>query len=330
MHLILLYSVYTELTIITGLTWRANPCSQEQAFEAMRASLARGANFWNGGTFYGVPEYNSLVLLERYFEKYPEDADKVVLSIKGGVGETGRKPDGSAEGIRKSMDGALAQLKGRKKIDVFECARRDQNVDMKETFDELQKYIDEGKLGGISLSEVRAETIHEAVKKAKKIEACEVELSLFSTEVLENGVAAACAQYNIPLVAYSPLGRGMLTGQIRKYEDLPEDDLRRHFPRFSPENFDHNITLVHKVEELATKRGITPGQFALAWVRTLAKRPGMPVIIPIPGVTTAERVEENSKLIEDLSDEEMATVDGILDKMEVKGARYPTHVPVDT
>lgn len=295
----------------------------------MRASLKHGANFWNGGQFYGPPEYNSLVLLERYFAKYPEDADKVVLSIKGAVGLDGRSPDGSAEGIRRSVDSALAQLKGRKKIDLFECARRDQNVPMKETFDTLQQYIDEGKLGGISLSEVRAETIHEAVKVAKKIEAVEVELSLFSTEVLENGVAAACAQYGIPLVAYSPLGRGMLTGQVRKYEDLPEDDMRRHFPRFSAENFDHNITLLHKVEELATKRGITPGQFALAWVRTLQKRPGMPVIVPIPGATAAERVEENS-LVVDLSDEEMAIVDGILEKMDVKGARYPTYVPVDT
>lgn len=294
----------------------------------MRASLKNGANFWNGGTFYGTPEYNSLVLLERYFEKYPEDADKVVLSIKGGVAISGLSPDGSAEGIRRSVDGALAQLKGRKKIDLFECARRDQNVKMEETFGELQKYIDEGKLGGISLSEVRAETIHEAVK-ITKIEAVEVELSLFSTEVLENGVAAACAQYGIPLVAYSPLGRGLLTGQIQKYEDLPEDDMRRHYPRFSPGNFEHNITLVHKVEELATKRGITPGQFALAWVRTLQKRPGMPVIIPIPGATTAERVEENSKLV-DLSDEEMAIVDGILEKMDVKGARYPDFVPVNT
>lgn len=294
----------------------------------MRASLKNGANFWNGGTFYGTPDYNSLVLLERYFAQYPEDADQVVLSIKGGLNANGR-PDGTAEGTRYSVDGALAQLKGRKKIDLFECARRDQNVPMKETFDVLQQYIDEGKLGGISLSEVRAETIHEAVKVAKKIEAVEVELSLFSTEVLENGVAAACAQYGIPLVAYSPLGRGLLTGQVRTYEDLPEDDMRRHFPRFSPDNFAHNITLVHKVEELAAKRGVTPGQFALGWVRTLQKRPGMPVIVPIPGATTAERVDENSQIVE-LSDEEMAVVDGILEKMDVKGARYPTHIPVDT
>ncbi|ROV89953.1 hypothetical protein VMCG_10106 [Cytospora schulzeri] len=313
---------------LMGLTWRANPCSQEQAFEAMRAALKNGCNFWNGGDFYGPPEYNSLVLLERYFEKYPEDADKVVLSIKGAVGADAHHPDGSAAGIRKSLDTDLKQLNGRKKLDIFECARRDQSVPMEETFGEMQKYIDQGKLGGISLSEVRAETIHEAVK-ITKVSAVEVELSLFSTEVLENGVAAACAQYNIPMIAYSPVGRGMLTGQIKTLDDIPQDDMRRHFPRFQPENFQHNIVLLHRVEELAKKKGCTPGQFAIGWVRALSKRPGMPTIIPIPGATTADRVTENSKVVE-LTDQEMSSVDEILEKMDVKGARYPAPVPVNT
>lgn len=163
---------------LMGFTWRANPCSQEQAFEAMREAIKLGKVFWNGGEFYGPPEYNSLVLLERYFEKYPEDADKVVLSIKGGMDSTASKPDGTPEGTRRSIDNCLRQLNGRKKLDIFEFARRDQNIDMKISFDTIQKeYIDTGKVGGISLSEVRAETIHEAVKVAK-IVACEVELSL--------------------------------------------------------------------------------------------------------------------------------------------------------
>ncbi|ROW18288.1 hypothetical protein VPNG_00025 [Cytospora leucostoma] len=313
---------------LMGLTWRANPCPQEQAFEAMRAALKNGSNFWNGGEFYGPSEYNSLVLLERYFEKYPEDADKVVLSIKGAVSLGVLAPDGSAAGIRRSIDTALKQLNGRKKLDIFECARRDPKVSMEETFRELQKYIDEGKLGGISLSEVRAETIHQAVKITKVV-AVEVELSLFSTEVLDNGVVAACAQYGIPLVAYSPMGRGLLAGQIKTIDDIPEDDMRRHFPRFQPGNFEHNIALVHRVEELAKKKGVTPGQFAIGWVRSLSRRPGMPTIIPIPGATTADRVNENSKQV-DLTDEELAIVDEILEKMDVKGTRYPAGSVVDT
>jgi pyridoxine 4-dehydrogenase len=163
---------------LMGLTWRAKPCSQEQAFAAIREAIKQGNVFFNGGELYGPHEYNSLVLLEQYFEKYPEDADKIILSIKGGMDETGTVSDGSPEGTRRSIDNCLHQLKGRKKLDIFEFARRDQNADMKVTFDTIQKeYIDTGKVGGISLSEVRAETIHEAVKVAK-IVACEVELSL--------------------------------------------------------------------------------------------------------------------------------------------------------
>ena len=132
-----------------------------------------------------------------------------MFSVKGAVGPQGRQPNGSPEEIRRSIDFTIAQLKGRKKLDIFECARRDPNVPLEVTFGVMQKeYIDKGLLGGISLSEVRADTIHEAVKVAK-IVAVEVELSLWATDVLTNGVAAACAQYNIPLVAYSPIGRGV-------------------------------------------------------------------------------------------------------------------------
>lgn len=238
------------------------------------------------------------------------------------------KPDGSATEINRSIGNVIKQLNGRKKLDIFECARRDPSVPMEETFAAMQKFIDEGKLGGISLSEVRHETLLEAVKLTKVV-AVEIELSLFHTEALSNGIAATCAKHNIPIVAYSPLGRGLLTGEIKSPEDIPEDDMRRHMPRFQAGNFEHNITLVHKVNELAQKKGVTPGQFALSWVRSLSKRPGMPTIIPIPGATTVERVSENSKLV-DLTDEEMAVIDGILEKMEVKGARYPDFVPTDT
>lgn len=150
----------------------------EQAFEAMKAALNNGMNFWNGGEFYGTAEYNSLTLLEKYFEKYPEDADKVVLSIKGAAGSHGSGPDASPEAVRKSVDNCLKLLNGRKKLDIFECARRDPNTPLEVTFGVLEKeYVQTGKIGGISLSEVKASTIHEAVKVAK-IVAVEVELSL--------------------------------------------------------------------------------------------------------------------------------------------------------
>lgn len=193
---------------LMGFTWRPTPTPHEQAFKAMKAALANGMNFWNGGEFYGTPDNNSLTLLERYFTQYPEDADKVVLSIKGAFNSSKFKIDGSPEEIRRCIDNCLKLLKGRKKIDFFECARRDPSVPQEVTFAAIQDYIDKGLVGAISLSEVSASTIHEAVKLTK-VAFVEVELSLFCTDILTNGVAAACAQYSIPIIAYSPLGRGV-------------------------------------------------------------------------------------------------------------------------
>ena len=140
--------------------------------------LATPGNCWNGGEFYGTPEYNSLVLLNRYLEKYPQDAGKFVISIKGGVSPTTHETDGSIENTRRSLDDCLAQLGGRCKLDIFEFGRRDPKVPLEVTFGFIEKeYVKTGKIGGISLSEVRAETIHEAVKYTK-IVAVEAELSL--------------------------------------------------------------------------------------------------------------------------------------------------------
>ncbi|KAI0408522.1 voltage-gated shaker-like K+ channel, subunit [Xylaria palmicola] len=314
---------------LMGLTWRAEPCPQEQAFEAMRTALKNGSNFWNGGEIYGKPDYNSLVLLERYFEKYPEDAEKVVISIKGGINPKTHRTDGSPENTRRSLNNCIAQLKGRKKLDLFEFARRDPNVPMEETFKLIQKeYIDTGKLGGISLSEVRAETIHEAVKHAK-IAAVEVELSLFSTDILENGVAAACAQYGIPIVAYSPICRGLLTGQVTSLDDKDPQFRSFGFPRFQPGNIEANLRLVEQVKDVAKSKGCTPAQLAINWTRAVARRPGMPAIFPIPGATTVERVNENSKVI-DVTDEEMARLDALLANFTPAGDRYSEVVPTNT
>lgn len=158
------------------MTWHEPLAPEDQAFEAMRTALKNGLNFWNAGEIYGTPEYNSMHLLERYFAKYPEDAEKVVLSVKGAYG--GHSIDASPEGIRRSIDNCINILKGRKKIDIFECARRDPNTPLEVTFGVMDKeYVQTGKIGGIGLSEVKASTIHEAVK-ITKIAAIEIELSL--------------------------------------------------------------------------------------------------------------------------------------------------------
>jgi pyridoxine 4-dehydrogenase len=305
---------------LMGLTWRPNPVSQTQAFEAMKAALDNGANFFNGGELYGTPERNSLHLLREYFEKYPGDAKKVVLSIKGGLEKGGMRPDGSPENVRRSIDECLTQLAGTKKLDLFECARVDPKTPIEITVRTADEYVQAGKLGGISLSECSADTIRRAAKVAK-ISAVEVEYSLWATEIQDNGVLATCGELGIPIVAYSPLGRGFLTGQIKSRDDLAEDDHRRHLPRFSEENFPKNVELIHQLEQLAKRKGCTPGQIGVAWVKAQSERDGNPVIIPIPGATTVERVKENLVDVE-LSENDVKEIDSILASVEVHGERY--------
>ena len=120
------------------------------------------------------------------------------------------------------------------------------------------------------------------------------------------------------------MGRGMLTGQIKSFDDIPEGDFRKGLPRFQPENFGENMKLVAEAEKLARKKNCTVGQLAIGWVRTLSKRPGMPEIIPIPGAATVKRVKENSVEIV-LDDDEMQEIDSILANFEVKGQRYDAH-----
>ena len=176
----------------------------------MKAALASGAVMWNGGEFYGTEARNSLHLLNEYFTKYPEDADKIMVCIKGGLGASGDlRPIGTEENIKRSIDACLKTLDGKHKLDLFEMARVDPNVPVEDSVAAIDKYVKAGKLGGISLSEVSASTIRRAAKVAK-ISSVEVEFSLFSTDILTNGIAEACAELDIPVVAYSPISRGML------------------------------------------------------------------------------------------------------------------------
>ncbi|KAF2794411.1 Aldo/keto reductase [Melanomma pulvis-pyrius CBS 109.77] len=304
-----------------GLTWRKSPPPQAQSFEALRTALSLGANAWNGGELYGSPDRNSLHLLNEYFTKYPEDAEKVVLSIKGGITPGAMKPDGSKAGVQRSVDQTLKLLDGKKSLDLFEMARLDPTVPVEETIGYLAEYVKAGKLGGISLSEVNANTIRKA-HKVHKISAVEAEFSLWATDILENGVAEVCAELGIPIVAYSPLGRGFLTGQIKSYDDIPEDSMLRHFPRFQKDVFDENLKLLHEVEKIAANKGVTPPQIAIGWVLAQSGKKGMPEIIPIPGATTSERITENMTPAE-LNEEEMATIAAILKNFVPVGARYP-------
>ncbi|KAL9082272.1 MAG: hypothetical protein Q9159_006558 [Coniocarpon cinnabarinum] len=309
-----------------NLTIRNPPTPYEDCFAIMKKALAGGANFWNAGELYGPAGATSLELLRAYFEKYPEDREKVVISVKSCFNFAKYQPLVDAASVRENIEKCLKIADGKYFIDVFEPARMNPSqVPVEETVGAVAEYVKAGKIGGIGLSEVDGDIIQQAVK-VHPIAAVEVELSLFSTDVIENGTAAACKQHNIPLVAYSPLSRGILSGQIRKYEDMPENDSRRNYPRYFPENFAKNIKLVEKLDQLAQKHGYTTAQVAIGWVSSLSDRENMPTVIPIPGSTTLPRTEENTKLVK-FSQGELHDLDKLLEDItgSVVGGRYPGH-----
>lgn len=318
---------------LMGLTWRPNPQPFETSFETMRTALECGATCWNGGELYGPPEKNSLHLLHDYFTKYPEDASKVVLNIKGGLKVGQLAPDGSEAGVRRSVENSVRILDGTKKIDMFECARVDPDVPVEETVKALGQMVREGLIGAIALSEVSASTIRRA-SAIHPIAAVEVELSLWCTDILYNGIAATCGELSIPILAYSPLCRGALgTGtSITRNADIPKGDIKRILPKFQDDVLAQNNRITAEVDKLAQRKGCTRAQVALAWVRQLSHRTlpdgrGMAgVIVPIPGATTSERVRENTASVDvHLTEAEMDEIDDILNRNPVQGDRYHAH-----
>ncbi|KAF7542362.1 hypothetical protein G7Z17_g11646 [Cylindrodendrum hubeiense] len=304
---------------LLGLTARAVP--DDQAFAAIRAALDAGCNYFNGGEFYGPPDGNSPALLRRYLERYPEDASRIVVNIKGALGRD-YKPKGSKEGIRESIDACLKTLGPIGTIAQFEAARKDPKADyVEETLAAIDEYVKAGKIGGISCSEINANTLREAAAKFT-ITAVEVELSLFYNDPMTNGLLEACAELNIPVLAYSPLGRGLLGGKIKSAEDIPKGDMRLVHPRFQGDNLLKNLELVAKVDDIAQRKGCTPGQVAINWLLALSRKPGMPKIIPIPGSTNPDRIRENATIV-DLTDNDMAEIGDILATFTTAGTRYP-------
>ncbi|PWY68089.1 Aldo/keto reductase [Aspergillus sclerotioniger CBS 115572] len=303
-------------------TWVNNVTPDEQAFKVLKTALAVGVNVWNGADFYGTPDDNSLHLMNRYFTAYPEDADKVVLTIKSGLVDIRTfSLDCSRAGLRGFVDNAIKILDGKKKIDIFGCARVDPNVPVEDSIKALAELKDEGKIGGIQLTEVKADTIRRAANVAK-IDMVEAEVSLWATDIFRNGVAETCAELGIPIIAHSPLGAGMLTGTIKSTADFAENDHRRFFPRFHPDNLSKNRLLVIELEKLAVSKGCTAAQLALSWVKAQSKKPGMPFFVPIAGARSEARVVENVKDV-DLTDHDLKEIDAILDKFPVTGERFP-------
>jgi pyridoxine 4-dehydrogenase len=305
---------------LMGLTTNADAqIPDSQGFLALKKSLELGANFWNSGDFYGRPEPTlNLQFLSRYFTKYPEDADKVYLSVKGGV--RNGAPSASPEAIDNSFKRILAHLDGKKHLDMFCLARVNNEVPIEESVRAIVKHIEAGHVDSICLSEVAASTIRRA-HKVHPIAAVELEFSLWSREAEENGVFATCAELGIPVIAYSPLGRGFLTGRFQSRSQVPQGDFKLTLDRFSDENMEKNRVLLDQVSAIAKLNNVSNAQVALQWVRNHSNKPGYPTIIPIPGATTTERVAENSVDIA-ISDDNWRQLDDFLKSFSVSGYRY--------
>jgi len=243
----------------------------------------------------------------------------VVLATKFGIVRTAdpnaRAVNGRPEYVRSACEGSLRRL-GVETIDLYYQHRVDPDTPIEDTVGAMARLVDEGKVRYLGLSEAGSETLRRA-SAVHPIAALQSEYSLWSRDP-EDEILHICRELGIGFVAYSPLGRGFLTGQIKRFEDLEPDDYRRQSPRFQGENFQKNLDLVRRIEEMAEEKGCTPAQLALAWV--LAQGGD---IVPIPGTKRRSYLEENvGALAVELTDDDLARSDAVAPKGAAAGERY--------
>jgi aryl-alcohol dehydrogenase-like predicted oxidoreductase len=223
--------------------------------------------------------------------------------------------NGRPEYVRSACEGSLRRL-GVEAIDLYYQHRVDPGVPIEETVGAMARLVEEGKVRFLGLSEAAPATLRRACQ-VHPIAALQTEYSLWSRDP-EDELLSTCEELGIGFVAYSPLGRGFLSGRYRTIEDLDEDDWRRMNPRFQGENFKKNLEVVDKVREIALGRGVTPSQLALAWLLSRTN------VTPIPGTTRLGRLEENLSAAEiQLSSDELAAIEAVAPKGVAAGTRYP-------
>ncbi len=251
--------------------------------------------------------------------------DEVVLATKFGIVRTGdpavRSIRGDAAYVRQACDASLGRL-GVDHIDLYYQHRSDPGVPIEETVGAMAELVVAGKVRHLGLSEAAPETLRRATG-VHPIAALQSEWSLWSRDV-EAEVVPVARELGIGIVAYSPLGRGFLTGQITSPEDFPDGDFRRYLPRFSGDNFGRNLALVDRVRELASAKGCTPGQLALAWVLSRGDD-----VVPIPGTKRRTYLEENVAAAEVvLGPDDLGLIDEVFPPDAAAGTRYPDMAPI--
>jgi aryl-alcohol dehydrogenase-like predicted oxidoreductase len=247
--------------------------------------------------------------------------EQVVLATKCGIMRDPKNPavrgvSGKPEYIKASCDGRLKRL-GTDVIDLYQLHRVDPNTPIEESVGAMADLVRAGKVRAIGLSEASSDTLRRA-HKVHPLASVQTEYSLWTRDP-EDNVLATCRELGIGFLAYSPLGRGFLTGQIRRYEDLAADDYRRNSPRFQGENFQKNLDLVTRVGEIAKAKGCTASQLALAWVLAQAE-----FIVPIPGTKRRKYLEENVGAVNvQLTPDDRKAIDAVFPKGAAAGLRYP-------
>jgi aryl-alcohol dehydrogenase-like predicted oxidoreductase len=288
---------------------------EDESIRTLHRSIELGITFLDTSDIYG-PHTNE-ELLGRVFKGR---RDEITLATKFGIGRAKDDPskmtvNGRPEYVRQACDASLKRL-GTDVIDLYYQHRVDPNIPIEETVGAMADLVKSGKVRYLGLSEAGPETIERA-HKTHPITALQTEYSLWSREP-EDELLALTRSLGIGFVAYSPLGRGFLTGQIKKEDDLEKDDWRRSNPRFQGENFKKNLELVVKIEDLAKKKGVAASQLALAW--TLAQGED---IVPIPGTKRVKYLEENAAASEiTFSPEELNEIDEIAPADAAQGTRY--------
>ncbi|OJW85243.1 MAG: aldo/keto reductase [Bacteroidetes bacterium 46-16] len=290
--------------------------NDEESLKTLHRALELGISFWDTADMYGPHTNEELV-----GKALKENRDKITLATKFGIVRDPSDPsvrgiNGKPEYVQKAVEGSLQRL-GTDVIDLYYLHRVDPNTPIEVTVEAMGKLVKEGKVRGIGLSEVSAATLRKA-HAVHPISAVQSEYSLWTRDP-EDEVLATCKDLGIAFVAYSPLGRGFLTGQIKQFEDLAADDYRRFSPRFQGENFEKNLLIVNKIQDLAAEKNCTPSQLALAWVMAQSDH-----IFPIPGTKRVKYLEENAGAVNvSFSKEELTGIDNIFPKDVASGTRYP-------
>ncbi|HEY6119681.1 MAG TPA: aldo/keto reductase [Pyrinomonadaceae bacterium] len=299
-----------------GMSEFYGQADEAESLATIRRALDLGLTFLDTADVYGP--YKNEELVGRAIRGR---RNEVVLATKFGITRDAVDPNlrginGRPEYVRAACEASLRRL-GIDEIDLYYQHRVDPNTPIADTVGAMARLVEEGKVRFLGLSEAGADTLRRA-HGVHPITALQSEYSLWTRDP-EDEILNLCRELGVGFVAYSPLGRGFLTGQFKRFEDLPADDYRRNSPRFQGENFQKNLELVTRIEQIAREKGCRPAQLALAWILAQGED-----IVPIPGTKKRKYLEENIAALDvELTMEDIRRIDDVFPRGAAAGPRYP-------